>query len=70
MFDYYKQALPSMGGYMNEQGRVRFDRLEKLMQLLADWERRQYSETHPRHHRGGGHKRGTRLVLTINVYHV
>lgn len=32
---------------MNEHGLVKFDRLEKLLVLLADWEKEKFSELHP-----------------------
>jgi 5'-3' exonuclease len=47
MFEMYKKALPQMGGYMNNQGQIEFERLEKLLLLLAEWEEDKFFELHP-----------------------
>lgn len=38
MFKVYKEVLPKLGGYINEQGTVRLDRLSTLLDALSDVE--------------------------------
>ena len=40
MFQKYKQILPSLGGYINEQGVINLKRMEKLLDELSEVEHR------------------------------
>ncbi|KAL4244297.1 5'-3' exoribonuclease 1 [Abortiporus biennis] len=39
LFDVYKQALPSLDGYINESGSINTKRLQVILDKMADWER-------------------------------
>ena len=44
MFKIYKQLLPTLGGYLNENGDLILDRCQKMVEGLGDFEKEQFEE--------------------------
>jgi 5'-3' exoribonuclease 1 len=68
MFGVYKRILPSIGGFMNEGGIIRFDRVEKMLTELAKLERDQFDEEYadqPRSNKQQNSKGNARIFKKI-----
>ncbi|KAL4065011.1 exoribonuclease 1 [Scleroderma yunnanense] len=39
LFEVYKNVLPSLGGYLNENGTINMKRLQRIMDQMSIWER-------------------------------
>lgn len=46
LFGIYKRILPTAGGYLNESGRLRTDRLSLVLTELSKYERQRFEEEH------------------------
>lgn len=46
LFRVYKQVLPKAGGYLNEGGTLRLDRLQLVIEALSEWDKSQFVATH------------------------
>ena len=44
LFDIYKRVVPTAGGYLNEHGLLAKDRLQKVLDHLAEFEREKFEE--------------------------
>lgn len=44
MFKIYKRILPTLGGYINENGKLNLERCQKMVDGLADFEKEQFEE--------------------------